>query len=458
MMITEPPHHHHDGGENVCYVCKNDLPFDMPTRLVEACIAGKLVIFAGAGISTENRITQQHTFYDQIVEALAITDADPTFPQAMSTYCDAESRSSLLQKIKHRFDYIEAFPELRLWATRFHRELGTIYPIRDIITTNWDTLFEEMTDAIPIVTPEDYAFWDLPQRKVFKIHGSMSNVGTIVATESDYEKCYRRLRSGLIGSSLKHLLATKTILFVGYSFRDADFNRIYGYLKKEMQEILPRSFIVTVDRDFPADKHKASTVIYTDGAHFLAELKRILVEQKVMFPDSNYEGLVSVLDQANEANVEMFDRLPCNANPAVIYAASYQDGLRHAVQRILARRRTGEYSDPHHFFHLTESYALLRKGAIRAREYYDAAYIEGYLNGLYCLLDSECDENVPIYYVFGSGKDLRTYEEFESEHARAAQLHRAAFAKAKKDVRNIPDSYVVHHFPFLDHGYADLVR
>src|SRR6266508_2635919 len=126
MMITEPPHHHHDGGENVCYVCKNDLPFDMPTRLVEACIAGKLVIFAGAGISTENRITQQHTFYDQIVEALAITDADPTFPQAMSTYCDAESRSSLLQKIKHRFDYIED------WALSIQSETsspptGTLY-------------------------------------------------------------------------------------------------------------------------------------------------------------------------------------------------------------------------------------------------------------------------------------------------------------------------------------------
>jgi hypothetical protein len=326
MMNIEPSHEHHDGEENICYVCKNNLPFDMPARIIEACIAGKLVIFAGAGISTENRVAHQHTFYDEIVEALGIAEADPSFPQAMSAYCDAEGRSSLLQRIKHRFDYIEAFPELQLWATRFHRELATIHPIRDIITTNWDRLFEEITDAIPIVTPEDYAFWDLPERKVFKIH--------------------RRLRTGLIGSSLKHLLATKTIVFAGYSFRDADFNRIYSYLQKEMQEILPRSFIVTVDRNFPTDKHKASTVIYTDGAHFLSELKRILVEQKVMFPDSNYEGLVSVLDQANEANIELFDRLPCNTNPAVIYAASYQDSLRHAVQRILARQGTGEYSDP----------------------------------------------------------------------------------------------------------------
>jgi hypothetical protein len=445
--------HQHDD-PTTCWICRNRIPFDMPPRLVDTCMSGDLVIFAGAGISTENRLTYPSTFYEEIVATLESDDSEPSFPDAMTAFCAKFGRARLLQLIKHRFDYIVAFPELRLSATRFHRELGTIYPIRDIITTNWDTLFEETTGAIPIVTPEDYAFWDLPERKVFKIHGSMNNLGTLVATKKDYEECYRRLRTGLIGSSLKHLLATKTPVFVGYSFRDSDFNRIYAYLRKEMREVLPRSFIVTLDRSFPANQYPEATVIHTDGSYFLAQLKKVLVERKLMFPDEFFDGLIDLLHEADKANSQMFERLPWKSNPAVMYAASYQDGLRHALQRILSLKNTGEYSSPHHFFHRVDSYELLRKGALRARVYWDVAYIEGYLNGNYCLVDQEFRDGVPLYFVFGSKKNLDTLDDFLAEHENAAQLHRTAFAKAKKDIEVYGESEAVFHTPFLDHGYA----
>lgn len=454
MSIAQPPHQHSDE-PNACFVCKYDLPFEMPEDLLEACIEGKLVIFAGAGISTENRKGYPHTFYEQILSELAHNGPDLTFPQVMTAYCDMYGRASLLQKIKHRFDYAKAFPELYLWSTLFHRELATIPPIRDIVTTNWDTFFEDLTGAIPIVTPKDYAFWELPQRKVFKIHGSMNNPSTLAATESDYKNCYKQLRAGLIGGYLRHLLATKTVVFIGYSFRDTDFNRIYGYLKREMEEILPRSYIVTVDSEFSSAKHPSSTVIYTDGAYFLSELKRILVERKLMFPDSYFEGLHEILHEANEANVELFERFRCSTHPAIVYAASYQDGLRHAIQRILAYKHTGEYSDPHHFFHRMESYELLRKGAVKAKKYYDVAYIEGYLNRNYCFIDEESRDSLPVYFIFGSDKLLRTLDEFAAEQENAERLHRTAFAKAKKEAREIGDM-VPHHFPFLNLNYASI--
>ncbi len=39
----------HPGPECECEVCKNDRAFQMPDEVVEACEAGRLVIFAGAG-------------------------------------------------------------------------------------------------------------------------------------------------------------------------------------------------------------------------------------------------------------------------------------------------------------------------------------------------------------------------------------------------------------------------
>jgi hypothetical protein len=442
----------HDPTEDcqACMNCRNNRPFQLPDEVVEACLDGKLIVFAGAGISTENRAVFPDTFYEEIVHSLDATGSDLTFPQAMTGYTNKYGRSDLLQRIKHRFDYIESFPELSLWASRFHVQLSTIYLIRDIVTTNWDTLFENFTGAIPIVTPEDYAFWDLPERKVFKIHGSINNVGTVVATEKDYNQCYKRLRAGVIGSSLRHLLATKTALFVGYSFGDADFNRLYGYLKREMGDILPRSFIVTIDERITPETHKGSTIIYTDGAFFLGGLKKKLVEQKIMFPDSHFEGLREILDRVNEANRDLFVHLPYKENPAVIYAASYQDGLRHILQRILIRRRTGEYSDPHHLFHRLDSYERLRRGALKAKKYFDVAYIEGYLNGMMCLAaPDEWKTDIPIYFVFGSKAPLDDLETFLAEHDRAAQLHRTAFAAAKKTVDKTEDSHAVYHTPFL---------
>jgi len=82
---------------------------------------------------------------------------------------------------------------------------------------------------------------------VFKIHGSINNYGSIIATEEDYKKCYKNLSSGLIGSRLKMVLATKVELFLGYSFGDKDFNKIYNLLRKEMNGILPHAYIITLD-------------------------------------------------------------------------------------------------------------------------------------------------------------------------------------------------------------------
>ncbi len=117
----------------------------------------------------------------------------------MSLYCgtNINGRQKLLQKIKFRFDYCKQFSELYRQASWFHHELSSIYYIKTIITTNWDDYFEQECGAIPITIPEDFAFYNLPDRKVIKIHGSISNYGTIVATKQDYANCYRRLNRGL---------------------------------------------------------------------------------------------------------------------------------------------------------------------------------------------------------------------------------------------------------------------
>jgi len=235
---------------------------------VKAALAGELVIFAGAGTSTENPLTLPSTLYVGVVGELGYTATDdlPSFPRAMSQYEKQHGRPALLQKAKERFDYIDGFGDLRAMATRFHQEISTMFMVDTIVTTNWDTYFEEDCGAIPIVTEADYAFWNLPGRKVFKVHGSMNNVGSIVATEDDYERCYAQLREGVMGSTLKHMLATKTTVFLGYSFRDDDFNQIYDLVRHQLGAMLPRPIVVTLNDEFDAISYRGADVIVTDAA------------------------------------------------------------------------------------------------------------------------------------------------------------------------------------------------
>jgi NAD-dependent SIR2 family protein deacetylase len=436
-----------DGQVPGCAQCGENHPFELPSELLDAAFAGTLVVFAGAGISTESPLRLGAGLFTSIATELGDGAESHTFPQLMSAYEKEFGRSQLLQRIRARFDYINGFPLLRADASRFHRTLSTAFFLDQIVTTNWDTYFEDRAAATPIVIPEDYAFWNLPGRKVFKLHGSMNNLGTIVATEEDYARCYRRLRDGPIGGSLKHLLATRRIVFIGYSFGDSDLDRILNFVRREMGDVLPRSFLVTPHsydgRDFPQER-----VITTDGTYFMRRLKQAAVDHGVMRPDSVYATIDELAMRVSRARQRSARAFKVGKFPAAIYNWAYQDGLLHAFGRILALESSGEYSNTHS--HRVASYELARKGALRTRQYFDAAYILGYRNGLMALeMNAGDTELMPVYFVWGSGHDLRDFGDFKGELLVAPRLHRAATRKAERIVAGSGGLVPVHDH-FLD--------
>jgi hypothetical protein len=449
-------HEHEYDPESECEWCRRRRPFDIPERLVKACIAGDVVIFAGAGVSTEGDAVLPWTLYSEVAAAVG-AETDVPFPTAMTTYEKANGRPALLQKIKERFDYIDAFRGLRGPATRFHRQLSTLFYVKEIITTNWDTYFEEECGATPIVIPDDYAFWGVSDRKVFKLHGSMNNLGSIVATEDDYERCYESLREGVIGSTLKHLLATKTIVFVGYSFRDEDFARIYGLIREQLGPMTPRPFIVTADQTFDLEMFPDATVITTDAAYFVEGLKDAIQEAtECLLPDDRFDGIAEFGQTISDVHLRMLEALPMKDYPLVVYAASYQDGLMDALGRILTMRHTGSYSHKCDVERMAQTYEKMRKKALRAKDYWTVAYIEGYQNGMfYLLIDDDDREDAPVFHVFGAdGPALYELDAFRETIADGQTLHKTAFALAKKMADRFKSRDIVPHHPPILSGLS----
>lgn len=57
--------------ECVCATCASEKDFDFPEHLLDKITSGDVVVFAGAGISTENRAHCKSTLYEQIKSELS---------------------------------------------------------------------------------------------------------------------------------------------------------------------------------------------------------------------------------------------------------------------------------------------------------------------------------------------------------------------------------------------------
>lgn len=441
-------------GNPNCESCSRKIRFDMPPEIPEAVKRGQLALFAGAGISTEGNGVFPRTFYDEVAAELQPTPTeDLSFPALMSLFCKERGRGKLLLEIKKRFEYLHAFPEVQRSASRFHQELSTVPFIDEIFTTNWDDLFERECHAIPIVTGQDFVFWNFPGRKVFKLHGSITNIGSIIATEQDYKRCVKKLRSGMVGSALKMALATRTILFVGYSAKDRDFLQALRLVRKEMGSVAPRMYAVTFsDEDKERLEALGLTTIVTDASFFIQQLKSALISDGTMLDDSWQQDVEDILGVVDEVHLRLGQEFDCVKFPTLVYTLCYQDGLKHGLERLLSKARAGECSHECHLTGPIQAYDTMRRNKMKSRRYQDVAYIEGYSNALILpLLPAKERASIPLFYIFGSKCEIKNFKSFVRALRKSKRDHPGAYAAASRLVKrrgNDPE-IVFHHTPFL---------
>lgn len=422
----------------------------MPDGVVEACHTRKLVIFAGAGISTESKMVVPRPLYLEMLlelEGANLKEVKP-FPAVMSAYEERNGRPELLRRIKKHLDYVRSFPNLDQEAGRFHRELAGLYTVSEIVTTNWDDYFERESGCQPFVTEKDWAFWKPGERKVFKLHGSLSNPASVVATEADYAKCYRNLNQGLMGAELKTMLATKTVVFVGYSFNDSDFESLYKLMKRKMGDLLPRSYVVNPYAqeipNFAGDMH----LLQTSGLRFLQELKASFPEEELL-GEERFEALPWIREMIRTLHHRMIDAGEMREDPAMYICACYQDGLMDAFDYILANKKRGD------FYHRCYTRDLVRTvydPLLDEREdegkWETVAYVEGYMNGLTFLIASDEDRKLfPPFYVIGHDGCLKKQEDFEEAATRFEELHPEAYEHARQEAARLAPGIAFHHFP-----------
>jgi SIR2-like domain len=188
-------------------------------------LQGRLVVFLGAGVSAGAGLPTWARLLHSLAESPSLSDAER---EAIATVDNFLDRARLIADA-----YARAGEDLgvaiakRMHADRYalgHALLASM-PVNEVVTTNYDTLFERAAAAAHRpATILPYEAVSPGQRWLLKMHGSVDPPRDIVLTREDYLE-YGRTRGALLGI-VQALLITRHMLFVGFSLDDDNFIRI----------------------------------------------------------------------------------------------------------------------------------------------------------------------------------------------------------------------------------------
>jgi translation initiation factor 2B subunit (eIF-2B alpha/beta/delta family) len=244
---------------------------------------GELAVFIGAGVSRKYKNLPGIPSAGELIDIFA---SKFSYIKNDSQYIDKSLRfENACKKIKNTNGERELIsiimkevnnPIIRPLPA--HTLLAKL-PFSSYFSTNWDTLLEtactNVSGHYPVIYEDKHvALLKNADTPIIKLHGCISNPDSIVATIDDYKPF--KENKPLIDAITKVNLASKTILFLGYTLKDSDFNELYNDLYSILgQKYMGRHMAIIVE---PSDKeisdweNKGITLVNHDLTDFLNEL------------------------------------------------------------------------------------------------------------------------------------------------------------------------------------------
>lgn len=210
--------------------------------LQKASKENRLVVFAGAGTSADAGIPLWNELINKLSERLP-TDIRKEVGN------DNLQLAELYKEVSDDKDYYDGIEAALLnnakSSNAIHDAVLSLNP-NHIITTNYDTLFE---DAALKNNRQYYVVatdGDLPrnhgEKLIVKMHGDLKH-HNIILTESDYFD-YSRLFP-LVRSFVISQFVSKVVLFVGFSFNDPNLKFILREIRSELGDNMQHVYLLT---------------------------------------------------------------------------------------------------------------------------------------------------------------------------------------------------------------------
>ncbi len=355
-----------------------------------------LSIFAGAGISANSGLPEWGDLIKELQKRL---------------YGDIKENEDYLilaEKFYNQFGEIFYYQILNSLipdnASPNDLHLGIVkLNIKNLITTNWDNLFEQAINEegrfFNIIKSDKDIGSSTGFAKFIKMHGSLDE-NNIVFKEQDYLEYSKHFP--LIENYIKGVFSTDTVILLGYSLSDQNVKQIISWVNSHSKSVKPIYFIKTAkefDRiEFEFYKNKNIHILYTQGLFekkgHSDELRSFLEEIKAKPKDisKNYSGIISSTKQIRK----MIFNFDYNAIKKRISEISLKSSsVLNELEKAFLLYHLGQ--DIQAF----ETLKINSKQAFRERNY-DIWYIS--LHNMY---------NMPLFYGYSdeNNKKLEKYHE-----------------------------------------------
>lgn len=277
----------------------------IPQSLIKSLRDGKLIPFVGAGVSKSVLRKNGSRLYPDWKELLTLA--------ADALDAEKKGNDAILVRALLNIDqpkYLDAAQHARtalgpIWFNFLKTNLNPSSDQLDeaslalpkaiwslgselIITTNYDRVLEwsspKSRDCLDLDIESKAELAALlrngpNQPTVWHLHGKISNVAELILTTDDYGRLYpqdgeTRYRTAL--ESLKHHLASKSLLFIGFSFDDQYFDTQFQYIREIFTGATGPHFILLREGDLTRSKEfreaGIEVVTYRDFGSPLIEL------------------------------------------------------------------------------------------------------------------------------------------------------------------------------------------
>ncbi|MEY2195779.1 YjcQ family protein [Neobacillus sp. BF23-41] len=225
-------------------------------KLIKKIRRGEVILWAGAGFSRYTGIPTGAELAQEIINEMPEDYRERfekrTLPEIAEEF--VQMNGNLKNELFRLLDkYVNVEPK----DLSVHEKLTEIIQIKNIITTNYDDLFERSygRNKTSIIYKNTHLALANKNIKIFKIHGDIQDPTSIVLTNTDYRKFYNFENDNeLVWSKIKTLANEKSILFIGYSLEDSNALTLLDDMIKNLGDFRHESFLVAPN--FPDYKQR----------------------------------------------------------------------------------------------------------------------------------------------------------------------------------------------------------
>ncbi|AJC92484.1 hypothetical protein (SIR2 domain) [Campylobacter subantarcticus LMG 24377] len=235
-----------------------------------------LSIFAGAGISANSRLPTWSKLIEDISKELYGNEKYSEYNLVLAEkFYNQFGENYYYQKLS------EFIPNNKQ-PNDLHKKIVKLN-LKNLITTNWDNLFEKAIDEegcfYNIIKKDEDIGFATGFSKLIKMHGSLEDQN-IVFKEDDYLKYSDNFP--LIENYIKGIFSTDLVVLMGYSLSDSNVKQIISWVNSKASNIKP-VYLVKINKkfdklEFDFYKNKNIYILYLDEIYKKNDYEQFLYD------------------------------------------------------------------------------------------------------------------------------------------------------------------------------------